>query len=329
MFARGAIPAASAALLAALLMAGCGGGSNKKNASANPPQVAGPQSFPSANGKTIAEIVHGLGPGPVLAPGIQLVTIGDNKFTFGLFDRARRQISGAPAALYVQPIGARKTYGPIPATGSSLAVAKPYQSKTVADDPNAAKSIYTADLRFSDPGNYEFVALVKLDDRLVATSPIALPVATKSQDPVPKVGERPPRIHTPTAASVGGDLSKIDTRDPPDDMHTYDFASVLGKKPIVLVFATPALCESRMCGPVTDMAVQVEHEHPGKAVFIHMEIYNDNDPKKGYRPQFRAFHLPSEPWIFAINREGRIAYRIDGAATVPAVEAAYRAAVSK
>src|SRR3954451_8306336 len=301
MFARGAIPAASAVLLAAVLTAGCGGGSDKKNSSSKPPQVAGPQSFPSAKGKTIQEIVHGLGPGPVLAPGLQITSVGDNKFTFGLFDHARRQISGAAAALYVQPIGSTHTYGPIPATDSSLAVAPRYQSKTVADDPNAARSIYVADLRFSDPGNYEFVALVKLDDRLVATSPIALPVATKAQDPVPKVGERAPRIHTPTAASVGGDLSKIDTRVPPDDMHQYDFANVVGKKPNVLVFATPALCESRMCGPVTDMAVQVEHEHPGKAVFIHMEIYNDNDPKKGYRPQFKQYRLPSEPWIFGID----------------------------
>jgi hypothetical protein len=257
------------------------------------------------------------------------VSVGDNRFTFGLFDRARRQISGAPAALYVQPIGSRQTFGPVPAADFSLAVAKPYQSKTVADDPNAAKSVYTADLRFSNPGNFEFIALVKLDDRLVATSPIALPVATKAQDPVPKVGERPPVIHTPTVASAGGDVSKIDTRDPPDDMHKYDFASVLGKKPIVLVFATPALCQSRMCGPVTDMAYQVEHQSPGKAVFIHMEIYNDNDPKRGYRTQFKKFGLPSEPWIFAINRKGRIVYRIDGAATVPAIEAAYKAAVSK
>jgi hypothetical protein len=170
---------------------------------------------------------------------------------------------------------------------------------------------------------------VKLDDRLVATSPISLPVPPKSKDPVPDIGQRPPRIHTPTVASVAGDVSKIDTRDPPDDMHKVDFASVLGKKPIVLVFATPALCQSRMCGPVTDMAYQVEHEHPGQAVFIHMEIYNDNDPNKGYRPQFNQFHLPSEPWIFAIDRKGKIADRIDGAATVPAIETAFKAAVKR
>jgi len=80
---------------------------------------------------------------------------------------------------------------------------------------------------------------------------------------------------------------------------------------------------------VTDMAYQVEHQNPGKAVFIHMEIYNNNDPNKGYRPQFNAFHLPSEPWIFAIDRKGKIAYRIDGPATVPEVQNALRAAVKQ
>ena len=31
-----------------------------------------------------------------------------------------------------------------------------------------------------------------------------------------------------------------------------DFADVLGTKPVVIVFATPALCQSRVCGPVVD-----------------------------------------------------------------------------
>ena len=40
-----------------------------------------------------------------------------------------------------------------------------------------------------------------------------------------------PKMHTPTKDSVGGDLSKIDTRDPHDDMHDVNFADALGKQP--------------------------------------------------------------------------------------------------
>jgi hypothetical protein len=87
---------------------------------------------------------------------------------------------------------------------------------------------------------------------------------------------------------------------------------VLGKEPIVLLFATPQFCQSRVCGPVVDVAEQVKQENEGKAAFIHMEIYENNEPPKT-RPQVRAFHLPTEPWLFVIDRHGTIHSVIQGA----------------
>jgi hypothetical protein len=113
---------------------------------------------------------------------------------------------------------------------------------------------------------------------------------------------------------VGGDVASIDTRLPPSSMHDVDFADVLGKKPVVLVFATPQLCQSRVCGPVVDLAEQVKAK-PGNSdvAFIHMEVYRDNRIDKGIRPQMAAFHLLSEPWLFTFNRAGKVAARIEGA----------------
>jgi hypothetical protein len=68
---------------------------------------------------------------------------------------------------------------------------------------------------------------------------------------------------------VGGDVASIDTRVPPSSMHDADFAAVVGKEPVVLVFATPQLCQSRVCGPVVDIAEQVKSDHEGEAEFIH------------------------------------------------------------
>jgi hypothetical protein len=96
-------------------------------------------------------------------------------------------------------------------------------------------------------------------------------------------------------------------------MHDVDYADVLGKKPIVLLFATPALCTSRVCGPVVDIAEEVKSERPDDAAYIHMEIYNDNDPNKGPRPQVNDFHLPSEPWLFVIDADGKVSTAIEGA----------------
>jgi hypothetical protein len=105
-------------------------------------------------------------------------------------------------------------------------------------------------------------------------------------------------------------------------MHAVDFADVVGSEPVVLVFATPALCQSRVCGPVVDVAQQVADEYEGEADFIHMEVYNENDPGKGIRPQLRAFGLETEPWTFLIDADGVVRDRIEGPYGVSELEKA-------
>jgi hypothetical protein len=96
-------------------------------------------------------------------------------------------------------------------------------------------------------------------------------------------------------------------------MHDADLAEVLGRRPVMLLFATPGLCPSRICGPVADIVEELKSAHSGEAAFIHVEIYNHNRPEAGQRPSVRAYRLPSEPWLFAIDRSGRVAARIEGA----------------
>ena len=84
-------------------------------------------------------------------------------------------------------------------------------------------------------------------------------------------------------------------------MHDVNFADVVGKKPAVLLFATPALCQSRVCGPVVDIAEQVKAERGDEVEFIHQEIFRDNEVDKGFRPQVLRWKLPTEPWLFAVD----------------------------
>jgi hypothetical protein len=53
-----------------------------------------------------------------------------------------------------------------------------------------------------------------------------------------------------------------------------------------------------------------------------MEIYNDNVVENGYRSQVRDFSLPTEPWLFTIDRRGRIAAKLEGAFSARELEAA-------
>ncbi len=321
-----------AALVAAcaLIAAGCGG--DDGGDADKPPAVARPEDFPTADGKTLVELRQGLPEGgPVLAPAVSQFTTGSNRFGFALFDRGRNQIADAQVALYVAPVGGGKVSGPIVAEWESLKVDAPFQSKTVKLDRDSARSVYVADLSFAKPGKYEVLGIARLDDRLVAATSVGPPlvVQPKARDQVPSVGEQAPRIHTPTEADVGGDVAQIDTRVPPSDMHEVDFADVVGKQPVVLVFATPLLCQSRVCGPVVDIAEQVKSELGDKAAFIHMEIYDDNEIAKGERPQVRAWRLPSEPWVFAIDRDGRIVERIEGAYSADELTAAAKKAIGQ
>jgi hypothetical protein len=302
-----------AALLACALLAGCGG---DDSSSEQAPPAAKAADFPKPNGKTLQQLLSDAGGGgPVLAPsGLELRT-GTNRFGFALFNRSREQITDASVAVYAAPAGGGPAKGPYLARYESIAVKPQFQSQQTATDPDAARSIYTAEIPFDKPGKYELLGLARVGGKLVpATTPGGgVEVKSESGDPIPAVGTRPPRVHTPTKAEVGGDLASIDTRLPPSTMHDADFADVLGKKPVVLLFATPQLCQSRVCGPVVDVAEQVKSTSGDDVEFIHMEVYRDNRIDKGIRPQMAAFHLQSEPWLFVFDRSGKVSTRIEGA----------------
>jgi hypothetical protein len=300
-------------MLLALVAAGCGGDDSSDQ---KPPPPARAQDFPTVKGQTLRQLLTSLGSGPVLAPSGAEFRTGDQRVGFALFRRDRSQITNASVALYVAPVGGGPARGPYLARYEDLSVKPQFQSRQTATDPNAAKSIYTAKIPFAKPGRYEMVGIARQGKKLVAaTLPQAGIVVKKvADDPIPAVGTAPPRIHTPTITDVGGNAAAIDTRLPPSSMHEVDFADVLGKKPVMLIFATPQLCQSRVCGPVVDLAEQVKADSANSDVaFIHMEVFRDNRIDKGIRPQMAAFHLQTEPWLFTFNKAGKVAARIEGA----------------
>src|SRR3954462_4234335 len=162
---RIAVPLGLVAL--SLLLAACGSSGSSKNGSSGSQPTASSAGFPSPNGKSMLQIKKSLGPGPVLAPTVSVVSPGRDRYGFGLFDRARKQIAEAPVALYVERSGSSKVSGPFLARDLPLTVKPAFPSETVAKDPKAAKSLYVADLRIKAAGNYAVLGVAKLDGRLV------------------------------------------------------------------------------------------------------------------------------------------------------------------
>jgi len=317
---------------AGLVVAGCGGASKSASTrstggAAAAVSVGKPEGFPSVAGKTLLAVREGLPEGPILASGVSLLDVGRNRFSFALIDRARKQLTGAQVAVYVADMEGRRVHGPYDARSESLAVKREFESKTAAQDPEAAQSVYVADLPFRAKGPALVMGVARLDGRLVATT-VAQVVVGVRRGP-PKVGQKAISVHTPTLASVHGRASAIDTRVPPaTDLLKDDLADVLGRKPVVLMFATPRLCQSRTCGPVVDVLEEVRSEIGAKAAFIHVEVYKGNDVSKGFLSPLLAWRLPTEPWAFVIDRAGVVRERFEGAVSVTELRRAVQRVVS-
>jgi hypothetical protein len=309
--------ALTGAAVLALAAPGCGGDDPGAETTAPAPEAA---SFPAPENNSLEDLVADATPADdlVVSPAGQVFTEGRNRFGFGVFTVDREQVTDAEVAIYAASASSGEVRGPFPARAESLETEPAFTAENTASDPDAAKAVYVTDLQLDELGEWRLVALINRDGELAAARVPSIVI--RERDSVPGSGDPAPRVHTPTADEVAS-IEEIDTRIPPGTMHDDDLADVLGKQPVVLLFATPALCQSRVCGPVVDIAEQVKRDRGEDAAFIHMEIYEDNKPPR-LRPQVEAFGLPTEPWLFVIDCEGRIDTRIEGAFSATELEAA-------
>jgi hypothetical protein len=278
--------------------------------------------FPPSKGHTLQQLASLVKASAQYGGATGTLTPGRQRVAFALNTKSGGFVY-APTALYISKSPNSPAQGPYLAPADPMSVAPQYRSKQNAG-PGGIQAIYSTVVPLPRAGTYTVLALT-LTPRGLVGSPGELAVAKSS--PIPAVGQRPPAIETDTEDTVRGDTALLTTRLPPENMHSASFKDVLGKRPIALLFSTPQLCISKVCGPVTDIAVSLQKQFGSKIDFIHEEVYVDNQPTKGLRPQLKAFHLETEPWLFTINRQGVIAGRLEGAFGVNEMRQAIEAAL--
>jgi hypothetical protein len=280
------------------------------------------EQFPASRGRSLKQLTRLVKGTAQLGPGTSTYTTGRARFAFALTDKGQRFIY-APTAVYLARTPTAPAQGPFLAPADSLGVPRRYRSNE-NEGPGALRAVYSTQLPLPKSGLYDVLALTRVGPRLIgATGEIPVALST----PIPGVGQHAPDIATDTLASEHGKLSLVTTRLPPENMHSVSLSQVLGKRPVALLFSTPELCKSRVCGPVTDIMVALQHQFGSRIAFIHQEVYVDNDPTKGLRPQLHSFHLETEPWLFTINRKGVITSRLDGVFGVGEARAALEGAL--
>lgn len=184
-------------------------------------------------------------------------------------------------------------------------------------------SLYVAHVRAPGPGTYYVLARPIGEARIGGLREVLV----KSRSATPSLGADAYPSHTPTLAGTGGRIAQLTTRVPPDrDLLRYSIAdSLAAQVPFVVTFATPRYCASRTCGPVVDVVQRVGRRFAGSGIrFIHVEIYEGNDPRNGENRWVREWHLPSEPWTFLVAADGRIKAKFEGSVSVRELEHAVR-----
>lgn len=316
--------------IALAAVAGCGGGDSEKATGPPkpPPQVEQamspkPSDFPAAAGQTLQGLADQVTGGVQVGLATSVFTRGENRFAFGMISEKQKFLYGK-TAVYVAPTPQSKADGPFVAPADSLQTDRKFRSDQAAGGTDIFAAIYSATIPFRRLGRHEILTVTKIGGKLYGAGS-AIKVVRKA--PVPDAGDPAPRVETDTVIKARGDLESIDTRIPPDDMHSTDLRSVLGRKPTAVVFASPSLCESRVCGPVVDIAAQMKAKYGNRMTFIHQEAYVENNLAKGFREPLKKFGLPSEPWLFTIDRSGNVAARVEGSFGLRAFEDAVKAAL--
>ncbi len=268
-------------------LAACGDGATSSAPSAAPSAPADPGAEAIARVAPDAETSLA-----VVAATFEQLVDQPNPFVFGLFTLEQEPIEGVAAQVHAMPLDGGDPLGPWPAVPAGAEV--------------PPGGLYRADSVFEATGLHEVVVVT--DDGRAGAVTVDVRDSESSQLPAP--GEPAQAVATPTRGDPL-DYETLCTRRPePCGMHDVSLDEALaGDGAVVLLFATPAFCQTAVCGPTVDVLDQVRQDYDD-VTFIHCEIFSDAGESIG--DPVAAWRLPTEPWMFVINSDDRIVRRADG-----------------
>ena len=291
------------AVLVALVAAGCGTHNR-------------PRGDPASAGK-LASLMKRPGEDVAVVAGDSDFAPGIVRFSFLVIRHDARAVNRPHARVWLARSRSARPFER--ATATLEPIGPPGASETAF---GGVGRIYVVRLRVARPGRYWLVA------EPVGAQIQALGILdVKARSDSVAVGAKAPRSATPTLASIHGPVSQVTTRVPPDRaLLRYSIEqSLVAHKPFVVTFATPRYCTSRVCGPVVDVVDYVRRRFEGRGIrFIHVEVYTDNRPAKGYNRWMRQWGLHTEPWTFVVDSAGRVRAKFEGAVSAQELESAIR-----
>lgn len=217
--------------------------------------------------------------------------------------------------------------GPV-TTGEFLSIEGDATSEgPVAAPASQGRGVYGTEVTFDRAGFWAVELTAELEGG-EATGQSVFEVTEEHQ--IPAVGDKAPASKNLTVDSKGP-KEAIDSRaaggeEVPDEiLHRTTVAESLARsEPALVVISTPVYCVSRFCGPVTDTIAELARDYADRANFIHIEVWYDFNKQTLNRAAaqwiFRKKVDLSEPWVFLVDADGKIAARWDNVAVREEIE---------
>ena len=258
------------------------------------------------------------------------ISVGPNRFTFVLLDAENLSIGDAAV---------RARFYRITDAGAQLAFEADAEHHNVQDwfphlHPGGGTHFHAetssyyalAKASFDTAGRWgaEFIVNRAGGPQMTVAGPA---FEVRETGSTPALGQPVPATDNPTLQDVA-DIGEIDSSDPPrPELHSISVAEALAAgKPFVVTFSSPSFCQSRLCGPVTDIVASLQTVYGDRVNFIHIEPYDMTLLRSQGQYQLttasQEWGLPSEPWTFVVDASGRLAAKFGGVLSPEELEAA-------
>jgi hypothetical protein len=254
------------------------------------------------------------------------------RITFGLSTVDGRILHGGSIFVAFSPVNAKEEVSGPPVPARYLAVAGPADASDPAASIGAFSDgvgVYAATYNFPAAGFWTAQLRQTKDGKVLAETAVEV----KAKNAIPDVGDPAPATQNPVAIKgkpLRVPINQIDSRSGPDALtelpdpalHTEVIADLLAAgRPFVVVVSTPAYCQSKFCGPITDLVDETAKARASTnpdLAFVHLEVFAD--ATSGTINKWAAEWILNdsegrEPWVFLVNRTGKIAARFDNVMT--------------
>jgi hypothetical protein len=299
----------------AFVAAACGAVGGAPTPSPVQPPVGGYPGWPPAAASDLIPI-----------PVSTELVVGPNRLLVNLIDQKNEPLASAtlPVEFRLYNLAADPAQPKIDVQGTYL--------PTIQGRPG----LYRLSPTFDAAGDWGLEAIASEPDGTKRTGRMVFPV--RQTGSTPPIGAQAPTSDTPTAQTPA-DIATIstDTSPDPDFYTTSEPDALAAHKPFVLIFATPAFCQSATCGPTLNLVKSVAADYRDKLTFIHVEPYKLQVVNGALQPVLSEQNLPipvdatniwgltTEPYIFVVDSNGKVSAKFEGIASDEELRAAFDA----